>query len=68
MFLNEWESLAAEFGWTSRDIFNRDGLAYWLETELVTLGPEHAVTERDRVYDKVTRTDWVNAYAVALAA
>jgi hypothetical protein len=59
MFLREWGALASEFGWTAEDIFmrpcgNKSGLAYWLETEIVTaLGPEHAVTERDRVFDRL---------------
>ena len=49
-------------GWTI--FFDRDGLAFWLETEIVTaLGPEHAVTERDRVFDRITRRTWVNPYA-----
>jgi hypothetical protein len=46
MFLNEWQSLAAEFEWTAEHIFalprgRSVGLAYWLEAELVeALGPE----------------------------
>jgi hypothetical protein len=32
----------------------RAGLAYWLEAEIVTaLGSEHAVTEINRVYDRI---------------
>ena len=55
--------MAAEFGWTLGDIFDRDGLAFWLETEIVTaLGPEYAVTESGRAYDRVTRATWVNPY------
>jgi hypothetical protein len=39
MFLNEWEAMAADFGWSADDIFARDGLAWWLRTELVTAWP-----------------------------
>lgn len=66
MFLNEWQGLAAEFGWSSSDIFappraNHSGLAYWLDTDIVTaLGPDHAGTERNRVFNSTTRTDWIN--------
>jgi hypothetical protein len=59
MFLNEWSGLAAELGWTADDIFDppragdSGGLAYWLGTDIVTaLGPEHAVTETDRVFER----------------
>jgi hypothetical protein len=61
MFLNEWESLAIEFQWATGDIFdlpqaNRSGLAYWLGTDIVTaLGPEHAVTETNRVFDRIAK-------------
>jgi hypothetical protein len=59
MFLNEWEPMAAEFGWSADDIFARNGLAWWLGTELVSaLGTELAVTETHRIYDRVTRKDW----------
>jgi hypothetical protein len=35
-----------------------------LETEIVTaLGPEHAITERGRAFDRITRRTWVNPYA-----
>jgi hypothetical protein len=65
MFLTEWEAMAAEFSWPVADIFDPRGLAWWLQTEIVTaLGPEHAVTEAGRVYDRVTHMDWANAYGV----
>jgi hypothetical protein len=64
MFVPEWGELAIEFSWQPDDIFDSDGLAFWLGTEIVTaLGPEHAVTERDRVFDRITRQTWVNPYA-----
>jgi hypothetical protein len=74
MFLNEWASLAAEFGWTEDDVFAprrgihrgrgiQSGLAYWLGVEIVTaLGPEHAVTKGNRVFDRITRQTWINPY------
>jgi hypothetical protein len=63
MFLDEWEAMAAEFGWSVDDIFASNGVARWLGVELVTaLGPEHAVTETRRIYDRVTHTDWLNTY------
>jgi hypothetical protein len=66
MFLREWAGLAADLGWTTADIFDspravRGGLAYWLGVELVTaVGPDHAVTENNRVFDRITRQTWVN--------
>jgi hypothetical protein len=63
MFVREWGELAAEFGWQLDDIFGSGGLAFWLETEIVTaLGPEHAITERGRAFDRITRRTWVNPY------
>jgi len=65
MFLGEWETMAAEFGWSADDIFASNGLTWWLGVELVTaLGPDHAVTETRRIYDRVTHTDWLNSYGV----
>jgi hypothetical protein len=63
MFLQEWGNMAAEFGWQPDDIFSRGGLAFWLETEIVkALGPEHSITERDRVFDRMTRQIGVKPY------
>ena len=70
MFLQEWGAMAAEFGWAPGDIFGRDGLAFWLETEIVTaLGPEHAVTETGRVFARARariyfRADASRSFAV----
>jgi hypothetical protein len=69
MFLAEWSSLAVDFEWTAEDIFDppragTSGLAYWLGCEIVTaLGPAHAVTEANRVFDRITRTTWTNPYS-----
>jgi hypothetical protein len=63
MFLGEWGAMTAEFGWSVDDIFAPNGLARWLGVELVTaLGPDHAVTETRRIYDRVTHTDWLTVY------
>jgi hypothetical protein len=63
IFLNEWVDFAAELGWPVEDIFNRNGLIWWLGVEIVrALGPEHAVTEASRIYDRLTHRDWVNPY------
>jgi hypothetical protein len=65
MFLRQWGDVAAELEWPLDDIFGRNGLAWWLGVEIVTaLGPEHAVTETNRVYDRITHKDWVNDYGV----
>lgn len=53
MFLREWQSLLIEFEWTIDDLFAPSGLVYWLEVELVrALGPDHAVTESRRIFDR----------------
>lgn len=68
MFLGEWSGPVIEFEWTAEDMFappriNGSGLAYWLGCEIVTaLGPVHAVTEGNRVFDRITRATWINPY------
>jgi hypothetical protein len=69
-FLDQWGSLADEFQWTPADLFDvpRDvrlgGLVWFLGGETVrAFGPEHAVTEGERIFDRVTRADWINPYA-----
>ena len=67
-FLDQWASLAVEFGWKPGDLFDvpRDGamgLVWWLKSRTVTaLGPEHAGVGQP-AYDRVTHRDWVNPYA-----
>jgi hypothetical protein len=68
-FLDQWGSLAVEFQWKPADLFDvpRDGrpggLVWFLQGETVrALGPEHAVTEGERIFDRVTRADWINPY------
>lgn len=59
-FLVTWGSLAIEFAWTPADLFDvpRDGrpggLAWFLQGEAVrALGPDHAVTTSERVFDRI---------------
>jgi hypothetical protein len=67
-FVDQWASLAVEFGWKPGDLFDvpRDGamgLVWWLKSRTVTaLGPEHAGVGQP-AYDRVTHRDWVNPYA-----
>ncbi|HEY8007435.1 MAG TPA: hypothetical protein VIE66_11710 [Methylocella sp.] len=68
-FLDQWGTLAVEFQWTPADLFDvpRDGrpggLVWFLQDETVrALGPEHVVTEGERIFDRVTRADWINQY------
>ena len=58
-FLDQWGSLAVEFQWAPADLFDvpRDGLpgglVWFLRGETVrALGPEHAVTEGERIFDR----------------
>jgi hypothetical protein len=60
LFLDAWGGLALESQWTPGDLFDvpRDGrqggLAWFLKSEVVrALGPEHAVTESGRVFDRL---------------
>jgi hypothetical protein len=62
LFLDQWASLAIEFRWTVGDLFDvpRDGklggLVWFLNGDSVrSLGPEHAVTESGRVFDRSMR-------------
>jgi hypothetical protein len=65
-FLDQWGSLAVEFQWAPRDLFDVPridgtcGLVWWLKARTVTaLGPEHACVGQP-AYDRVTRREWVN--------
>jgi hypothetical protein len=68
-FLDQWGNLAIEFQWTPADLFDvpRDGrpggFVWWLAGETVrAFGPEHAVTEGERIFDRVTGAEWINPY------
>ena len=57
-FLDQWGSLAVEFGWTPGDLFDvtpdchTGGLIWFLNGEDVRfLGPDHPVTKSGRVFD-----------------
>ncbi len=60
-FLDQWASLALEYGWTAGDLFDvprdgRSGLAWFLRgAEVRALGPQHAALVDGRDYDRVTR-------------
>jgi hypothetical protein len=61
LFLDRWGRLAFEFQWLPGDLFDvpRDGspggLVWFLKGEATApLGPEHAVTESGRVFDRDT--------------
>lgn len=58
-FLDQWGSLASEFGWTPGDLFDMPGdgktggLLWWLSGEAVrSLGPEHAIAVSGGVFDR----------------
>ena len=60
LFMDKWGSLAVELKWTPGDLFDlprdgrRGGLLWFLEGEKVrALGPEHALTESAKVFDRV---------------
>jgi hypothetical protein len=66
-FLKEWGSRAVESQWAAGDLFDvtpdchTGGLIWFLNGENVrSLGPEHAVTKSGRVFDRVTRGEWIN--------
>jgi hypothetical protein len=68
-FLDQWSNLTIEFRWTAGDIFDvphegkPGGLAWFLAGEAVrSLGREHSVTESGRVFDRLTRAEWINPY------
>ena len=65
--------LFAQFDWTPGDIFDvphdsaAGGLVWFLNGEAVrSVGPEHAVTKSGRVFDRMTRAEWVNPYRAQL--
>jgi hypothetical protein len=58
--LDQWGSLAIAQGWTASDLFDvpgegkPGGLVWSLQGEAVrALGPDHAVTQADRVFDRL---------------
>lgn len=58
-FLDQWGSLALEYGWTAGDLFDvpRDGgpggLVWFLAGETVrALGPEHAVATSGQTFNR----------------
>jgi hypothetical protein len=54
-FLDEWASLALDFGWQSDDIFGIDGLAWFCGgVRIRALGPDNAVAKDGRVFTRTT--------------
>jgi hypothetical protein len=52
-FLDEWGTLAFEFGWRAADIFGEGGLAWFCCGERVrALGPDNAVTVSGRIFTR----------------
>jgi hypothetical protein len=52
-FLDDWASLALDFGWQPDDIFGQDGLAWFGAGERVrALGPENAITVSGRIFTR----------------
>ena len=57
-FLDEWAALAFDFGWRPKDIFGRDGLAWFCAGERVrALGPDNAITASGRIFERQRRGD-----------
>jgi hypothetical protein len=54
-FLDEWASLALDFGWQLSDIFGSDGLAWFCAGERVrALRPDNAITVTERIFTRPT--------------
>jgi hypothetical protein len=73
--LDQWGSLALEFGWTAGDVFDvphdgKPGLIWFAAGERVrALVPEHAVLwGGERVLDNLTRGEWINPYMTLSSA
>ena len=70
-FLDAWGSIAAEFGWTSGELFDvprgdgTSGLIWFLKGEPVrSLGPDHAVLGNGtHVFARVEHGEWIDRHA-----
>jgi hypothetical protein len=52
-FLDEWASLALDFGWRPNDIFGQRGLARFCTGERVrAVGPDNAITASGRIFTR----------------
>jgi hypothetical protein len=50
-FLDEWATLALDFGWRPEEIFSQSGLAWFCAGERVrALGPGNAITSSGRIF------------------
>ena len=59
-FMRQWQTEAIVMGWPQEGLFSAPkatepgGLVYWLHGEEIrALGPEHAVTQSGRVFDRL---------------
>ena len=72
LFLGKWGNIAADNGWTDRDLFDAPckgvpgGLVWFLRgAPVASLGPWHAsIGEGYVVFDKTTRHSWQNSYVI----
>jgi hypothetical protein len=68
-FVDQWASLAVEFGRKPGDLFDvpregKSGLVWYLAGETVrSIGPDGAFTTSGRVFDRLTRDEWINPYS-----
>ena len=54
-FLDEWASLALDFGWRPPDIFGPGGLAWFCAGERVrALGPDNAISASGRIFARLS--------------
>jgi hypothetical protein len=70
LFLDQWGSLAVEYGWTPGDLFDvPGGVVWWLRCRTVNaISPECVVLGNgDRVFDKLTHGEWTNMSAATSA-
>jgi len=54
-FLDEWATLALDFGWQPDDIFGPSGLAWFCAGKRIrALGPCNAITTNGRIFTRTT--------------
>lgn len=53
LLLDQWGDCLAQYDWAAVSIFGPDGLAWFIAGERVrAVGPDHAITASDRVFDR----------------
>lgn len=54
LLLDHWGDRLAEYEWPAAAIFGPEGLAWFVQGDGIrAVGPEHAITATDRVYDRL---------------